>query len=429
LKIKNKLGRPVIISTAALTGIAVAVIVMSTNPITSILGPKSGPILHDERLSVEVVAEGLNFPTSMRFLDDGSILVLEKNNGQVRVVLDGYILEDSPIQVEVANGAEQGLLGIAIWNEKDDTTSVFLYLTESYEDKTRNLVYKYVYDKNEKTLGNKTLLLDLPAEPGPFHNGGKISIGPHDGCIYAVIGDVSSGGYMLDNQKGGKPPNDRSVILRVNRDTGKAVEDNPFYNYTGEMEKLRRYYAYGIRNSFGMDFDPVTGKLWITENGDHVYDEINIIQPGFNSGWHKIMGPIGRTNVTIENDLVNFDGAKYEDPVFSWYVPVGVTDIEFFNSTELGDKYKDNIFVGDINNGNLYFFEVNGERTGMTFHDPRLLDLVADPVEDGEASELSSLILGEGFEGITDIETGPDGLLYILTYQDGKIYRIVKGAG
>jgi glucose/arabinose dehydrogenase len=402
LKIKNKLGRPIIISTAAVTGIAVAVILMSTNPIITILAPKSGPVLHDGRLSLELVAEELNFPTSMRFLDDGSILVLEKNNGQVRVVLDGKILEDSPIQLEVANGAEQGLLGIAIWDEKNDTPSVFLYLTENYEGTTRNLVYKYVYDKNEKTLGNKTLLLDLPAEPGPFHNGGKISIGPHDGYIYAVIGDVSSGGYMLDNQKGGKPPNDRSVILRVNRDTGKAVEDNPFYNYTGEMEKLRRYYAYGIRNSFGMDFDPVTGKLWITENGDDVYDEINIIQPGFNSGWHKIMGPFGRTNVT---------------------------DIEFFNSTELGDKYKDNIFVGDINNGNLYFFEVNGERTGMTFHDSRLLDLVADPVEDSEASELSSLILGEGFEGITDIETGPDGLLYILTYQDGKIYRIVKGAG
>jgi aldose sugar dehydrogenase len=429
LKIKKKLGRPLIISIAAVTGIAIAVILMSTNPITTILEPKRGPVLHDERLSAEVVAEGLNSPTSMRFLDDGSILVLEKNSGQVRIVLNGKILEDSPIHVEVANGAEQGLLGIAIGNEKNDTASVFLYMTENYEDKTRNLVYKYVYDKNEKTLGNKTLLLDLPAEPGPFHNGGKISIGPRDGQIYAVIGDVSSGGQMLDNQKGGKPPNDRSVILRVDRDTGNPVEDNPFYNYTGEMENLRRYYAYGIRNSFGMDFDPVTGKLWMTENGDDVYDEINIIRPGFNSGWHKIMGPIGRTNVTIEKDLVNFDGAKYEDPVFSWYTPVGVTDIEFFNSTQLGDKYNDNIFVGDINNGNLYFFEVNGERTGMTFHDPRLLDLVADPVEDGEASELSSLILGEGFERITDIETGPDGLLYVLTYQDGKIYRIVKGTG
>jgi glucose/arabinose dehydrogenase len=242
-----------------------------------------------------------------------------------------------------------------------------------------------------------------------------------------VIGDVSSGGGMLDNQIPGRPPSDKSVILRVDRDAGNPVKDNPFYNYTGNMEKLRRYSAYGIRNSFGMAFDPITGKLWITENGDHLHDEINTVEPGFNSGWHKIMGPIGRTNVTVQNDLVIFNGAKYADPIFSWHTPVGVTDIEFLNSTKLGEKYSNNIFIGDINNGNLYFFEVNEDRTGLSFHDPRLLDLVADPAEEDENSELSSLIFGEGFGGITDIETGPDGLLYILTYEDGKIYKIVKG--
>jgi aldose sugar dehydrogenase len=192
------------------------------------------------------------------------------------------------------------------------------------------------------------------------------------------------------------------------------------------MENLTRYFAYGIRNSFGMDFEPVTGKLWITENGDNAYDEINIVEPGFNSGWHKVMGPIARTNVTVENDLTIFNGAKYEDPVFSWYAPVGVTDIEFLNSSELGDRYKNNIFVGDINYGNLYFFEVNQDRSGLTFHDPRLLDLVADPVKEDVRGELSSLILGEGFGRITDVESGPDGFLYILTYEDGKIYRITK---
>jgi glucose/arabinose dehydrogenase len=175
-----------------------------------------------------------------------------------------------------------------------------------------------------------------------------------------------------------------------------------------------------------MDFEPVTGKLWISENGDDVYDEINIAEPGFNSGWHKIMGPIERTNMTVENDLIIFDGAKYQDPIFSWYTPVGVTDIEFLNSTKLGEKYRGNLFVGDINYGNLYFFEVNRDRTGIKFQDSRLFDLVADPVKKGDDSELSSLILGEGFRRITDIETGPDGLLYILTYEDGKIYRITK---
>lgn len=416
----------VVFAAATVAGIVLALFLMSINPTTIIGGPKSGPVLHDDMLALELVVEGLDLPTSMRFLDDGTILVLEKNNGHVRVVSDGKLLDEPAIDVEVATAVEQGLLGIAIWNGENDT-SVFLYLTENYEDKTRNVVYKYIYDENEKILENMTLVLVLPGEPGPFHNGGKLAIGPRDGYLYAVIGDVSSGGGILDNQIPGRPPNNKSVILRVDRDNGTPVEDNPFYNYTGSMEKLHQYYAYGIRNSFGMEFDPMTGKLWMTENGDNVYDEINIVEPGFNSGWHKIMGPIIRTNMTIENDLIIFDGAKYGDPIFSWYAPVGVTDIEFLNSTKLGEKYDDNVFVGDINNGNLYFFEVNGNRTGVTFHDPRLLDLVADPVKEGEDSELSSLILGDGFGRITDIESGPDGLLYIMTYEDGKIYRLKKG--
>lgn len=437
LKMRTKFVLSVIVvASIAVASIAIVVLFLrSTNPTIIVWEPEDSPMLHDDTLAVELVAEGLDSPTSMRFLDDSTLLVLEKNKGQVRVVLDGKVLEEPAIQVGVATGPEQGLLGIAIWNGANDTTtSVFLYLTENYHDKPRNLVYKYLYDENEMTLENRTVILDLPGEPGPFHNGGKISIGPSDGYIYAVIGDVSSGGGMLDNQMPGRPPDDKSVILRVDRDTGTPVQDNPFYNKNyigGDMEKLQRYYAYGIRNSFGMDFEPITGKLWITENGEHAYDEINIVEPGFNSGWHKIMGPIGRTNMTVQNDLVIFDGAKYQDPVFSWYAPVGVTDIEFFNSTKLGDKYDGNLFVGDINNGNLYFFEVNEDRTGITFNDPRLLDLVADPVkeeEGGENSELSSLIFGEGFGRITDIETGPDGLLYILSYEDGKIYRITKGA-
>jgi aldose sugar dehydrogenase len=426
LKMTTKFVRSVIVASAAVASLPVVVLfLMFINPTIIVWGPGGGPMLHDDTLDVQLVAEGLDSPTSMRFLDEDTLLVLEKNKGQVRVVLDGKLLEDPAIQVEVATGAEQGLLGIEIWDGNNEgATSVFLYLTENYNDKPRNLVYKYIYDQNEKALENKTLILDLQGEPGPFHNGGKIAIGPHDGYIYAVIGDVSSGGGMLDNQIPGRPLDDKSVILRVDRDAGTPVQDNPFYNHTGDMEKLQRYYAYGIRNSFGMDFDPVTGKLWITENGEHAYDEINIVEPGFNSGWHKIMGPIGRTNMTIENDLIVFDGAKYQDPLFSWYAPIGVTDIEFVNSTKLGDKYDDNLFVGDINNGNLYFFEVNEDRTGLTFHDPRLIDLVADPVIEGEDSELTSLIVGEGFGRITDIETGPDGLLYILTYEDGKIYRI-----
>ena len=391
-------------------GIAVAI---------ALLLVSGGSVARDPGLAVELVAEGLEYPTSMRFLEDGSILVLEKNSGEVRLVSDGRLLEEAVLQVNVAGEGERGLLGIATWND-DNGTSVFLYMTEM-DGELRNRVYSYGWDGT--TLVNKTLILDLPGEPGPFHNGGKIEMGP-DGYLYAVIGDVNAGGGMLDNQATGRPPDDKSVVLRVDRDTGMPVEDNPFYQYSGDMEKLQRYYAYGIRNSFGMDFDPVTGKLWITENGPDEYDEINMVEPGFNSGWHKVMGPISRTDVAA-GDFVSFNGSSYRDPAFSWRTPIGVTDIEFFNSSNLGKKYENNIFVGDINNGNLYFFTVNQERNGFELDSSWLSDKVADPVGGDTFGEASSIIVGERFERITDIETGPDGNLYVLSYLDGKIHRII----
>jgi glucose/arabinose dehydrogenase len=370
---------------------------------------QSGLIVHDPGLAVEVVVEGLESPTSMAFLG-GGIMVLEKS-GQVRLVSGGDLVD--VLQIEVNDEVERGLLGIAV---PEDEGSVFLYMTEE-DGEMRNRVYKYDWDGS--ALGSRTLILDLPGEPGPFHNGGKIAIGP-DGFLYAVIGDVNAGGGMLDNQIPGRPLDDKSVILRVDRDTGAPAEGNPFYSYGGEMEKLQRYYAYGIRNSFGLDFDPLTGALWMTENGPDAYDEVNLVAPGFNSGWHKVVGPMSRTNVTM-GDLMAFNGSEYQDPVFSWYYPVGVTDIEFFESNKLGKEYENNIFVGDINNGNLYFFTVNESRDGLELG---IEDKVADPVGDDLLGEARPFIVGERLGRVTDVETGPDGFLYVLAYEDGKIYRI-----
>jgi len=372
---------------------------------------------HDSELKVELVTAGLQYPTSMSFLDDGRILVLEKNSGKVRLVSNGKLQEAPVLDFDVASEGERGLLGIATWKDGNGT-SVFLYLTEM-DSELRNRVYSYEWDGRE--LVNKKLVLDLPGEPGPFHNGGKIAIGP-DGYLYAVIGDVNAGGGMLDNQAMGRLPDNKSVVLRVDRNTGMPAKDNPFYD--SDMENLQGYYAFGIRNSFGLDFDTETGRLWITENGESEYDEINLVMPGFNSGWHKLMGPISRTNVT-EGDLVSFNGSSYRDPAFSWRVPVGVTDIEFFNSSSLGEEYENNVFVGDINYGNLYFFKVNEERDGFELDSPALSDLVADPVGDDVLGEARPMIAVEGIDGrITDIETSPDGELYVLTYLNGKIYKI-----
>ncbi|HEY6587334.1 MAG TPA: PQQ-dependent sugar dehydrogenase [Nitrososphaeraceae archaeon] len=341
----------------------------------------------------------------------------------MRLVSNGILQEQPVLKVDVNSDNERGLLGIAIMNK--DT--VFLYYTESSSssednEPLRNRVYKYQWNEEEKILVNPKLILDLPAIPGPNHDGGKLAIGP-DNYLYAVIGDLNHDG-KLQNILDGPKPDDTGVIFRVNPENGSSASDNPFAS-----TENNRYYAYGIRNSFGIDFDPVSGKLWDTENGPQYGDEINVVEPGFNSGWKQVMGPISKSNV-IEDELVNFPGSKYADPVFSWVPSTGITDIEFLNSSKLGEKYANNIFVGDIGattDGYLYSFQVNNYRTGITFDSNSqigLTDLIADNEE-----EMSAIALGTAFGGITDIETGPDGFLYLLTVNresddEGKIYRI-----
>ena len=390
---------------------------------TAIAQQQEQPIINDPNLQVEIFVEGLSFPTSMAFIDKNNILVLEKEEGTVRLVSNGLLQEQPVLKVDVNSDSERGLLGIAIKNK--DT--VFLYYTESSSssediESLKNRVYKYQWNEEEKILVNPKLILDLPAIPGPNHDGGKLAIGP-DNYLYAVIGDLNHDG-KLQNIVDGPKPDDTGVIFRINRENGSSAPDNPFAS-----TENNRYYAYGIRNSFGIDFDPVSGKLWDTENGPQYGDEINVVEPGFNSGWKQVMGPISKSNV-IEDELVNFPGSKYADPVFSWFPSTGITDIEFLNSSKLGEKYANNIFVGDIGaetDGYLYSFQVNDDRTGITFDGNSqigLTDLIADNEE-----EMSAIALGTAFGGITDIETGPDGFLYLLTVDresdgEGKIYRI-----
>ena len=385
------------------------------------------PQINDEALRVEpVIEEELLFPTSMVFLDNDTLLVTQKNDGNVISITNGTVKSQPAISVEVNNEGLKGLLAIAAM-EKPSSSShtkfVFLYFTESNSgDQTRNRVYRYEWNQEDQVLVNGTMILDLPAELESIHNGGKLEA-DRNGNLYAVIGDLDRDG-QLQNVRQGTAADDTSVIFRIIQN-GSGAADNPFSKSSNEM--MQKYYAYGIRNSFGLAIDPISGLLWETENGDESYDEMNIVHPGFNSGWNQIMGPISRSDMErseLDEELMVLEGSRYSDPVFSWEQPVGVTDLEFLNSTALGAEYAYNLFVGDINNGNLYYFELNDNRTGIKFDANDLEEDLTDQVADDE-EEISQIVFGSGFGGgITDIETGPDGFLYILTF-NGSIYRIL----
>ena len=134
------------------------------------------------------------------------------------------------------------------------------------------------------------------------------------------------------------------------------------------QDPTRVYYAYGIRNSFGIDFDPLTRNLWDTENGADANDEINIVQPGFNSGWIKVMG-FAPAGFEPNEQLVSYNGkGKYHDPQFVWRQTIGPTALKFLNSDRLGKQYENTIFSGDVNTGNLYNFKLNSDRTSLALN-------------------------------------------------------------
>jgi aldose sugar dehydrogenase len=400
--------------------------------LSNVTGIPPLPRIYDIDLKVDVVYSGLNFPTSIAFLSPDDIMVLEKNTGQVRRILNGTLLPDPLLIVHVSNQSERGMLGIALdkKNSSKDVptpaTDVFLYFTESSaKDRDNqtlgNRLYKYQFIENK--LVNPKKLLDLPSSPGPAHNGGRIIIGP-DNNVYFTIGNLNVNERIhyltrAENLENGTDPDGRAGILRITQD-GQPV---PNGSIIGDQYPLNLYYAYGIRNSFGMDFDPVTGNLWDTENGPRYGDEINLIEPGFNSGWNKVQGiweEIGGrfgpilTKLQERELLVDFDGrGKYSNPEFTWIYNVGPTALKFLGSDILGKEYENDMFVGDFNNGNVYHFDLIENRTALAL-DGLLKDKIAN-----NRDELKTTLFGQGFGAITDLEVGPDGYLYVLSLFQG----------
>ena len=398
----------------------------------------NGPTVKDKVLKVEKVTDGLEKPTSMAFLGPNDILVTEKETGKVMHVIDGQIQDTPAIDVSVATDIERGLLGIALAKQPDGKIYVFLSYTESgndadgsdFEDNvdpSGNRLYRYEYVDGQ--LENPTLLLDLTAIPDNGrgeHNGGKIRIGP-DNNVYYIVGEVGGHRTQAQNIEDGPEPNGLGGVLRVTQD-GDIVKGDVIF---GDESPLNLYYAMGIRNSFGMDFDPVTSNLWDTENGPTAGDEINLVYPGFNSGWSLIQG-FSKNDFMVTgatpDDLVYFGKGSYSEPKFSWVTPIGVTALKFLNSAKLGQEYQNNMFVGDINNGLLYRFILNQARDGILINDTSLGNIksLAD-YEVNDPKENQPIVFGQGFGGITDIQVGPDGYLYVLSYT-GSLFRILPSS-
>jgi glucose/arabinose dehydrogenase len=467
---------------------------LAAGPGAVVMAQAGSPTMLHPLLDVRLVASGLTTPTTMAFLGPNDILVLEKNTGKLQRVVNGAI-QGTVLDLAVNFGSERGLLGIALHPAFPTNSGVYLYWTESTTGADTNVlsntpllgnrVDRFVWDGAALTFDRNLIRLraiqqDAGQPERGNHDGGVIAFGP-DRKLYIFIGDVGRRGNLQnlpcgptavcpgptvpDDQFGGPEPDNAhltGVILRLN-DDGSAPSDNPFFAHGAAMggevgANIQKIFAYGFRNSFGMAFDQRSGELWLQENGDDSFSEINRVEPGMNGGWVQIIGPVERiaqykeiettfggqnlqqirwppanianTPEEARARLFMLPGARYSDPEFSWKWEVAPAGIGFVRGRALGPQFEGDLFVGAatpiLEGGYLFHFNLTGNRRMIGVDDPRLEDRVADNVAKHEITESESLLIGKNFGVATAIQTGPNGNLFVVSLTNGAIYEIFR---
>ncbi|NUZ07821.1 PQQ-dependent sugar dehydrogenase [Piscinibacter koreensis] len=470
------------------------------------------PNMLDPNLRVTTVLNtGIAQPIGIVFVNGvNDYWVLEKASGQVKRVLGGVLQTTPVLDLPVNSNSERGLLSLVLHPNFPATPHVYIRWTQSSTgaDSTTvadvpllgNRVDRFVW--NGTTLAQDINIVQLRSRqtdnvpvtghPGTAngnengnHNGGVMRFGP-DGKLYIYMGDQGRRGWMqnlvngpfltpplVDDTFGGPQPDNAhltGVILRLN-DDGSAPADNPFFTagatLGGEVgANIQKVFAYGMRNGFGMAFDPQGGFLWETENADDAYAEVNRVVPGLNGGWIQFAGPTARMPdwKTIETTqfgsalqqvrypptraaytanlalsrLFMLPGAVYKDPEFSWRYETGPSGTTFVQGNALGAEYAGTLWIGSArsftqvgaNGGSLYRLRLTADRLNIdTSADPRLADKVADNLfraQKFEGTESESLKVGQGFGATPSIEQGPDGNLYVVSVTSNAIYRISR---
>ncbi len=451
---------------------------------------QTAPTVVDPNLAVRTVATGLVQPTGLAFIGPNDMLVNEKSTGRVMRVRNG-VVEGPVLDLAVNFNSERGLLGIALHSNFSVNGFVYLFWSESTTGADTNSstavpllgnrLDRFVWNGSTLTYDRtlirfRALQQDAGQPPRGNHDGGVVRFGP-DGKVYVIVGDTGRRGQMQnlefgpfgpgipDDQFGGPEPDDAhftGVIVRLN-DDGTTPTDNPFYDVGAAIggqagANIQKIYAYGIRNSYGMNFDPISGTLWQNENGDDSFSELNLVEPGMNSGWVQIMGPASRvaqfkeietspqffglqqirwppTNIADTPEealsrLFMLPGAQFSDPEFAWKFEVAPAALGFVSGQALGPQYHGDLFMGGARDflfsGHIFRFQVTGNRRKVGVDDPRIEDRVADNLGKFEVTESESLVWGQNFGLTTDILQGPNGNLFVLSLTHGALYEVFR---
>ena len=324
-----------------------------------------GQEFENYNVKVVTVAENLEIPWEIAFAPDGRIFFTERV-GNLRVIENGK-LNPEPVAILDVGTVEGGLLGLALDPNFEQNHFLYLYYTYFEFPFTYNKVVRFT-EKDNSLLDEFILVDKIPG--AAIHDGGRLKFGP-DEKLYITTGDAGNSNAAQDlNSLSGK-------ILRINSE-GTIPSDNPFAD--------SMIFSYGHRNPQGLDWDPVTGKLVVTEHGSSAHDEINVVEAGKNYGWPKVVGG--------EHD------PQYIDPILQTgedtWAPSGATFYDSENIPEWTNKY----FVATLRGGHLRMLDLNLEENQVIS---------------------SEALFSNTYGRLRDASIGQDGNLYLLTSnRDGR---------
>ena len=340
---------------------------------------------------IEVYKTGLDFPIALALSSDGRIFFAEKTTGSIRIIYraNRTLLPTSFITLPNTDGAgERGLLGLAL--DPGFPSTPFVYAYQTYNDVTNGTTYnRIVRIRASGNVGvSYTVILRLPPLSAAIHNGGVIGFGP-DGKLYAVVGENGNQSRSQD------PLSPMGKVLRM-ESNGSAPTDNPFYNNPSWYNLT---YTYGHRNMFGLAFHPMTGRVYVTENGPTCNDEINLLpnlaSPDRNFGW----GPTASCGSLPPPADTNRDGPNPLFPIWWWGTTICPTNAAIYRGPYF-PTWQGDLFMGDCNTGR--------------FHRLHLVP----PNYDSVASDD---ILWTAPASIIAVAIGPDGAFWLTT--PSTIYR------
>jgi aldose sugar dehydrogenase len=323
-----------------------------------------------DTFSSRPVAMGLDQPVAFTFAPNGKIFYVEKDSGEVRIYNPASDGDHLFFTVSGVDGqGERGTLGVALHPGFPSRPFVYVYATRLVHGVLQNQILRITADGGSGR--HRRVIFSTRASSSPYHNGGRIEFGP-DGMLYAIVGEGHSAASAQDLT------NPRGKILRMTP-RGRRPADNPIAH--------SRIFAYGIRNSFGFDFDPVTGDLWETDNGPSCNDEVNYIPVGGgNYGWGRRQdcGSLPAPRDT------NNSGPRPRILPEMWFVnPIGITGLTFCAGCGLTGS------EGDMFFGGVKFGQIRRVPLGAGRH---------------SVAGVGRVVFDTG--NVLSVESGPNGSIY-----------------